>query len=602
MDKSEERGKQIMVDNYEMKARIFGIGMVNPESRFKEIPITDIPIMITQSNKILCIPITDEVRHIGATGMCYDKETEVLTEKGWKLFSELDKTELIAQVDPETFEISFVKPIRYVKKKHTGKMIHIDLPRINLLVTYSHNMFVGLDSLSPDSKFKFVPARELLRGEECRMRIVKEGDYTKPIFEDVSIGRDKIKRVVNYQGHVYCVEVPTHLLIVRRGGDAVLCANTGTSKTLFINSLVSWQYWSTNNLCLVLNDFQQDTFEWSMPADNDKFIYLLKKINVSPCPTPMVYVFPSTKTLRIEEDFKKFPHIKMTLPIEEVIKNVDNYYSLDKSKVYLGNLLNELTECNSIEEIREVLDENIPERHTMMKYKLMNIFEALFENNMLNVAVPDAPAYLEMRNKKGRYYNLTLQTLMASGIIPSVQTSDLRNQDYFAAYIAFIVDSLYRNQYEDSFFMTKTVSLFVDEIDKIWQGHNGDIAKKALNLIGTNGRTARIGMIWSTQHYDQISDQIRGNTKFLFVSRKANAKEVNDIRKDFNIPKSMDKDILNLKTNADEGIFELVAMTTEHFVLYDMISGKKTISSEAQRGILIPPPSRHHCPQIPLIK
>jgi len=434
-----------MNDNY-LKARIFGTGMVNPESRFREVIIEDIPVMITETNKILCIPNTEEIKHVGVTGM------------------------------------------------------------------------------------------------------------------------------------------------------------TGTNKSLFINALLSWEYWNTNRLCLVLNDFQQETFEWSMPTDNNSFKYILKKINAFPCPTPLVYVFPSTKTLQIDEDLKKFPYMKMTLPIGEVIRNVENYYSLDRSKVYLGNLMDDLIECNSMEEIREVLNENIPEKHRMMKYKLMNIFEALFENNMLNVAVPDAPAYLEIRNKRGNYYNLTLQTLMAAGLVPSVQTSDLRNQDYFAAYISFIVNNLYRNQYEDEFFSKKTISLFVDEIDKIWQGNNGTIGKTALNLIGTNGRTARIGLKWSTQHYGTVPDQIRNNTKFLFVTRKSHAKEVNEIRKDFDIPKIMDKDILNLKTDPLNGVFEMVALTTEKFVLYDLISGKKTLSSDAQKGILIPPRTRHHVPNQPLIK
>ena len=218
---------------------------------------------------------------------------------------------------------------------------------------------------------------------------------------------------------------------------------------------------------------------------------------------------------------------------------------------------------------------------------------------MLNVSVPEAPAFLEYKDKNGmQYYNLTIQTLLRAGFVPSIQTSDLRNQDYFSAYMSFIVESLYKNQYEDSFFRKNTISLFVDEIDKLWQGNNGNLIKASMGLIGTNGRTARIGLRWSTQHYENVPDQIRGNTKYLFVSRKAYAKEVNDIRKDFDIPKSMDKDILNLVTDAKKGIFELVALTTEKFVLYNLATGKVTTTSEAQRGFLIPSMARHHVPDI----
>src|SRR3990167_3657074 len=180
------------ITNEELKARAFGMGMVNPASRFKKLIIKDIPIMITQDNQILCIPNTEEVKHIGVTGQ------------------------------------------------------------------------------------------------------------------------------------------------------------TGTCKSIFLNSLLSWDYWHASHHCINLNDFQKETFEWSLPTDS--FEYLLKKINISPCPSPLVYVFPSTRTLQLEDKDKRFPVLKMTLPIEEVIKNVENYHPLDKSKVYLGNLMDKLVECNSIGE------------------------------------------------------------------------------------------------------------------------------------------------------------------------------------------------------------------------------------------------------------
>ncbi len=371
---------------------------------------------------------------------------------------------------------------------------------------------------------------------------------------------------------------------------------TGTCKTILMNSILGWDYWQKKKAgCVNLNDFQKETFEWSLPTDS--FLYNLKKINIKPCPSPIVYVFPSTETLQIGKKDKIFPYLKMALPMGEVIENIERYYDLDKSKVYLGNLKEELIDCTSIGEIRAVLEENIHPKHVMMKYKLMNIFEALFNNNMLNVSVPDAAAFLEYKNKyENQYYNFTIQTLLRANIIPSIQTSDLRNQEYFSAYMSFIVDSLYKSQYEDPYFKNRSISLFVDEIDKLWLGHNGDLIKKALNLIGTNGRTARIGLRWSTQHYGKVPDQIRGNTKYLFVSRKSHAKEVNEIKRDFNMPRNMEKDILGLKIDPRKELFEIVALTTERFILYDLITGKKTYSYEAHKGNLLCPMAMHHRP------
>jgi len=372
-----------------------------------------------------------------------------------------------------------------------------------------------------------------------------------------------------------------------------------TCKSVFMNALLSWDYWLNRRYCVVLNDFQKETFDWSYPTDFKSFFFVLKTINAKPCPTPLLYIFPSTKTLKITKKDRKFPIIKMTLPISEVIKNVENYHKLDKSKVYLGNIKEALIDCNSFQEIRDTLNDEFPlNEQRMMKLKLTAIFQDLFDNNIINVAVPDAPAYIEYKKEERVYYNKTIPTILRAGLIPSIQTSDLSNHEFFSAYMSFIVDTIYENQYNDEFFKKKTVSLFVDEIDKLWLGYQGVLIKKSLSLIGTNGRMARIGLRWATQHYDEVPIGVRSNTKYLIVSRKKDSKEVNEIRKDFNIPKSMDKDILNLKTEPAKGIFEVVALTTEKFALYDLTSGERTLSSEPHKGFLIPPIAKHHTPEI----
>jgi len=430
-----------MVTNNEMKARVFGVGMINPNNRYKKIAVTDIPIMITHDGKLLCIPNTREIKHIGMTSM------------------------------------------------------------------------------------------------------------------------------------------------------------TGTCKSLCLNALLSWDYYIAGHSCINLNDFQKETFEWSLPTDS--FLHVLKKINADPFPKPMIYVFPSTQTLQINNQDKRFPYLKITLPIEYVIKHIEEFYKLDKSKVYITNLLDDFVECDSMGAIKSVVEENISAKHELMKYKILNIFQSVFDYNIINVSVPDASAFLGYKDKEGEkndYYNSSISTLIRAGLIPSIQTSDLRIHDYFASYISFIVESLYKNQYEDDYFKNKTLSLFVDEIDKLWAGHNGQLAKKSLNLIGTNGRTARIGLRWSTQHYENVPDEIRGNTKYLFISRKANAKEVAEIRRDFDIPKSMDKDILELKIDTEKGLFEMVGVTTEKFAIYNLSTGEKTYTSRPQKGYLIPSNSMHHIP------
>ena len=58
---------------------------------------------------------------------CFSGDTEILTDKGWKKFIDLDKTESVAQW--ENGKISFVKPLNYIKRMHNDKMLKVHLGR-----------------------------------------------------------------------------------------------------------------------------------------------------------------------------------------------------------------------------------------------------------------------------------------------------------------------------------------------------------------------------------------------------------------------------------------------------------------------------------------
>lgn len=44
---------------------------------------------------------------------CYDDETKILTDEGWKLFSELNKGEKVATLNQESGEIEYQIPLEY---------------------------------------------------------------------------------------------------------------------------------------------------------------------------------------------------------------------------------------------------------------------------------------------------------------------------------------------------------------------------------------------------------------------------------------------------------------------------------------------------------
>ena len=67
----------------------------------------------------------------------YSKDTEVFTDRGWKLFPDLVSTDKIMALNPETKEIDFVKYVRFVEH-HQAKMIHLSGRNFDLKVTPEH--------------------------------------------------------------------------------------------------------------------------------------------------------------------------------------------------------------------------------------------------------------------------------------------------------------------------------------------------------------------------------------------------------------------------------------------------------------------------------
>ncbi|UCH72099.1 MAG: GTP cyclohydrolase I FolE [Thermoplasmatales archaeon] len=78
---------------------------------------------------------------IEAEHLCYDDETEILTENGWKFFKDIDRSDKVSQVDASTRVLSFIKPHKVISYKYSGKMVKIRSLSVDLLVTLDHRFY-----------------------------------------------------------------------------------------------------------------------------------------------------------------------------------------------------------------------------------------------------------------------------------------------------------------------------------------------------------------------------------------------------------------------------------------------------------------------------
>ncbi len=168
---------------------------------------------------------------IEAEHLCYDARTEILTEDGWKLFSDL-RFERVAQVDPGTLEMSFVMPRQWVHYDYAGPMHHYRSDDIDLLVTPDHRVLCQkADDFrrGPDA-WQFIAAQDIPQSGTYVIPTV----YLRPrehlMHHGLALVEPEHRAIEHYQGPVYCVTVPLGAIYVRREGFTMVSGNCMTMR------------------------------------------------------------------------------------------------------------------------------------------------------------------------------------------------------------------------------------------------------------------------------------------------------------------------------------------------------------------------------------
>ncbi len=105
----------------------------------------------------------------GATGrdkvlFCYDPETEVLTQQGFKRFPELQGDEVLATLNPVTEELEWQAIQRLVVQDFDGHLIHFrSEKRLDLLVTPDHRIYREYEDHRGRKMFRLEAAQDTVR-------------------------------------------------------------------------------------------------------------------------------------------------------------------------------------------------------------------------------------------------------------------------------------------------------------------------------------------------------------------------------------------------------------------------------------------------------
>ncbi len=105
--------------------------------------------------------ITIYARANNNSGECYDNETEILTENGWKYFYELSGNEKVATLNSTTGEVEYEKSMAYQEfdnSKLGGEMYKIEIINSDgksgeLVVSEKHKVYVGISDYLDNNMF-----------------------------------------------------------------------------------------------------------------------------------------------------------------------------------------------------------------------------------------------------------------------------------------------------------------------------------------------------------------------------------------------------------------------------------------------------------------
>jgi hypothetical protein len=113
---------------------------------------------------------------------CHDVNTQVLTNKGFKLYNEILSTRLdtgepslnegieIACFNPETEELEYHRPTKVILQDYKGKMIHFNGKKVDVMVTPNHRMNVSKKSKKGWGDWETIQAGDMGKGSYYKFR------------------------------------------------------------------------------------------------------------------------------------------------------------------------------------------------------------------------------------------------------------------------------------------------------------------------------------------------------------------------------------------------------------------------------------------------
>jgi flavin-dependent thymidylate synthase len=130
---------------------------------------------------------------------CFDEDTEILTDEGWKSFADLNREELVLTMNPRNGRAEFQRPLTYQSFDYDGFMFGFESSSLSFLVTPDHRQWAKTHG---SRGYGFHKTWEIAN-RKFLVKTVPEGwQGTIPTSIDVP-GFDFSQKLSNYTGEDY---------------------------------------------------------------------------------------------------------------------------------------------------------------------------------------------------------------------------------------------------------------------------------------------------------------------------------------------------------------------------------------------------------------
>jgi len=170
--------------------------------------------------------VTHHAFELDWVGACYSSDTEVLTENGWKNYSDVSKNhdEKIATYNLNNNSMEYQIPTEYHEYDYDGELINFkDDINFDVVVTPNHDMLASENG----ETWKKVKAENIVGNvyfkNEKHIEDKKDTDFY--------VEKSHISKI-KYNGNVWCFTVPNGFFITRRNGKIAIHGNSGKILTL----------------------------------------------------------------------------------------------------------------------------------------------------------------------------------------------------------------------------------------------------------------------------------------------------------------------------------------------------------------------------------